>query len=104
MNFVTTVGNTVMVFTPQLGQASRPATGRLKDNDYLSTIKHIQSVNFLQKKRFILIMIMLLIAAQSTLIVTPTRVVQRFDEPTIGIEGLFQDFQRPAIQPSSVQR
>lgn len=49
-------------------------------------------------------MIMLLIAAQSTLIVTPTRVVQRFDEPTIGIEGLFQDFQRPAIQPSSVQR
>ena len=46
MNFVTTVGNTVMVFTPQLGQASRPATGRLKDNDYLSTIKHIQSVNF----------------------------------------------------------
>ena len=50
MNFVTTVGNTVMVFTPQLGQASRPATGRLKDNDYLSTIKHIQSVNFLQKR------------------------------------------------------
>lgn len=30
MNFVTTVGNTVMVFTPQLGQASRPPTGRLK--------------------------------------------------------------------------
>ena len=50
MNFVTTVGNTVMVFTPQLGQASRPATGRLKDNDYLSTIKHIQSVNFYEKR------------------------------------------------------
>jgi hypothetical protein len=46
--------------------------------------------------------------AESTLIVTPTKVLPRFDErPTIGIQGLFEDFQRPnfdQIQPSSVKR
>ena len=59
------------------------------------------------------LMFAFMISAQSTLIVTPTRVVPRFDDqPTIGIEGLFQDFQRPPfdsaesqrIQPSSVKR
>ena len=105
MNFVTTVGNTVMVFTPQLGQASRPATGRLnKTYSNLSDQTYSEREFFLPFILIISIWLCSLITAQSTLIVTPTRVVQRFDEPTIGIEGLFQDFQRPAIQPSSVQR
>lgn len=54
---------------------------------------------------FLLIYVLLFFAGQSTLIVTPTRVLPRFDDqPTIGIEGLFQDFQRPEIQPTSVKR
>ncbi len=49
--------------------------------------------------------ICVLARSESTLIVTPTRVITTAfanDRPTIGIEGLFQNFEKPEFPKSSI--